>query len=368
MQSKLAIEETVDGLFSAPHLPVVAYCCRGDDRWNCLSVSESLEAKFGISPLTWMADPHVWLQHVHPDDRERLVVDRVTAIDERRKLSTEYRLRTQDGRYRWVHDEAEFVPAADDDHPLMYGVITDITHRRHSDVILSELYEASRGQVTRLRNEVEERDLFARLLAHDLRMPLTAANAALAQARSSGAKGREALTRAQQAIDQANQLVSGVLELDRWSGERVLRVESTELLDVAKLATETIDFADRELVVDVPDAQATLDVLIVSRALANLVDNAVTHSPPGGTVRLRAYEQVAPHSVIFSVEDEGPGVPESIRDDIFRPFVSSRVDQGDSHGLGLTLVKRMALLHDGRVWFEELPNGGVAFHLLIPQV
>lgn len=361
------IEEVVEGLLASRHLPVVVYCCRGDDRWNCISVSASLEARFGISPDSWVADPHVWLQHVHPDDRERLVLDRVTAIDERRKLSTEYRLRTQDGRYRWVHDEAELVPHGDDEPPTVYGVITDITHRRHSDVILSELYEASRGQVTQLQGEVQQRDLFARLLAHDLRLPLTAAAAAIGVLDGPDSDPADALGRARRAIEQANDLIEGVLDLDRWTEGQSLRLAPTSLLEVVKVAVETIPFDDHDLVVDVPDAQAALDQLVVSRALANLLDNAVRHSPPGGTVRLRAVLRATPPSVIFSVEDDGDGMASIVGDDPFRPFASSRSRKGETHGLGLTLVQRLAQLHGGRVWFEELPGGGLAFHLLIPQ-
>ena len=92
--------------------------------------------------------------------------------------------------------------------------------------------------------------------------------------------------------------------------------------------------------------------------LVNIVDNAIRYNRPGGQVSVIVDERPA----AIRVEDDGPGIPEDIRDKVFYPLVSGR--EGGS-GLGLTLVQNFVTQHHGTVAFETQP-GGTTFTLLLP--
>jgi PAS domain S-box-containing protein len=115
------------------HIPAVVYAEPVADPSEPFYVSPQLEAMAGYTPDDWRATPDFWQEHLHPDDRER-----VLAIDERTDATgepfvTEYRFRCADGSYRWVHDEAVQV-RGDAGQPLFWqGVMLDVTRRMRAE-------------------------------------------------------------------------------------------------------------------------------------------------------------------------------------------------------------------------------------------
>ena len=106
---------------------------------------------------------------------------------------------------------------------------------------------------------------------------------------------------------------------------------------------------------------------LLHRALFNLVENAVKYSPEGGTVYIRSGQ--CQDMFRFTITDQGPGIPQSLREQIFEPFF--RVDDARSRrqggaGLGLALVRAIAQAHGGRVYAEDSEAGGSRFVLELP--
>ena len=99
------------------------------------------------------------------------------------------------------------------------------------------------------------------------------------------------------------------------------------------------------------------------RAVRNLVDNAIRHTPGGGSIEVH----VSADGVV-RVIDDGPGVPEAERDSIFRRFWRRDRTQAESRGLGLAIVARVAETHDGSVTVDNLPDGGAVFTLRLRPV
>jgi signal transduction histidine kinase len=96
---------------------------------------------------------------------------------------------------------------------------------------------------------------------------------------------------------------------------------------------------------------------VLGQAVRNLVENALTHTPPGTTVEV----EVTPEPAIY-VRDQGPGVPEAERELVFRRFWRrDRRRRGSSGGLGLSIVSRIAEAHDGTVSVHNQPSGGAVF-------
>ena len=99
------------------------------------------------------------------------------------------------------------------------------------------------------------------------------------------------------------------------------------------------------------------------RAVRNLVDNAIRHTPGGGSIEVHVSADG-----IVRVIDDGPGVPEAERESIFRRFWRRDRTQADSRGLGLAIVARVAETHDGSVTVDNLPGGGAVFTLHLRPV
>ena len=108
----------------------------------------------------------------------------------------------------------------------------------------------------------------------------------------------------------------------------------------------------------------------LERVLLNLLDNAVSFSPPGGTITLST--RSAEGRVRITVADEGPGVPSESREKVFERFHSVRPDEEDfgSHsGLGLAIARTIVAAHDGTLLAGDRADGqpGAEFTLELPE-
>jgi two-component system, OmpR family, sensor histidine kinase MtrB len=74
--------------------------------------------------------------------------------------------------------------------------------------------------------------------------------------------------------------------------------------------------------------------------------------------------------VLLLVEDEGPGVPAQLREQVFQPFCKGRnvADHAPGSGIGLALAAQFASLHAGRAWVQDRPGGGASFRVFLPDV
>jgi len=108
------------------------------------------------------------------------------------------------------------------------------------------------------------------------------------------------------------------------------------------------------------------DVFLLRRAIANLIDNALDFSPPGGTVSIALARQR--RSADVSVRDRGPGIPDYAETKVFEKFYSLARPHSrkKSTGLGLSFVKEIAELHRGRVTLGNAVDGGAVAKLSLP--
>ncbi len=129
-------------------------------------------------------------------------------------------------------------------------------------------------------------------------------------------------------------------------------------LNRSKQVTITLDTTGVPPVVPIPGA-------IVRQTLFNLVQNAVDASPSGGTVSVRAW--TADHTLRLSIRDDGPGVPQELRERVFEPFFSTKSNlRTGGMGIGLSLVRRSIEALGGRVWIGGDDGTGAEFQVEIP--
>ncbi|MCF7977318.1 MAG: HAMP domain-containing protein [Chromatiaceae bacterium] len=204
-------------------------------------------------------------------------------------------------------------------------------------------------------------------IAHDLRTPLTRLRNRLELLHGADLSD-EARAEVEVAIADADELLSAFNAL-----LRIARIEAGSrraafadldplplLQDVAELyeplAAESLQTIQVEGVAENSPCRLHADRDLLFQAIANLVDNAIKHSPSGGQIRLRAV--CSETSVELSVTDDGPGIPPELRDKVLQRFF--RIDESRAapgHGLGLSLVQAVAQLHGAALSLEDAAPG-----------
>jgi two-component system sensor histidine kinase KdpD len=222
---------------------------------------------------------------------------------------------------------------------------------------------------TELLEEVDRwRDALMGAVSHDLRTPLASVKTAVTTLRHAGpalseADRDELLELIDTQSDALDRLVANLLDMTRiQSGTLDLRREITPVADVVEGALRMLGPANvvTDLPADLPPAD--VDQLLMQQVLANLVDNALRHSPDGRPVEVSAV--LAGPVVEMLVEDHGPGVPPSERELVFQLF--NRVSSGGRAGLGLAIAKAFVEAHGQTIRVEDAAGGGARFVFTMP--
>ena len=118
-------------------LPVVVYQDAVDDVSTALYISPQYERLFGFPPGARLRNPQFWVDHLHPEDRDRVLELSKWTNETGEPFSAEYRFIGRDGRVVWVRDEAELLHDADGEPMMWQGVLLDVTARKHAEEALS---------------------------------------------------------------------------------------------------------------------------------------------------------------------------------------------------------------------------------------
>jgi signal transduction histidine kinase len=249
----------------------------------------------------------------------------------------------------------------------------------------------------RLQEVNRQKTVFLASAAHELKTPLAVIKGYydLLLSGSLGKltdKQRDILQESKESCERLVRLVSMFLNYSALeSGKLVLHLRENDLRDcLGELSTRWHEAfvrkhvrLDSTLIADLPIFK--FDYQKVQQTVANLLDNALKHTPAGGQVVLRAElhfwdrrsaeeiqslerrrERVqTPNSIKVSVSDSGPGIASEHHQEIFEDFV--RVDRTSSGmGLGLAIAKRLVQAHRGKIWVDSEPRRGCTFTFLLP--
>jgi PAS domain S-box-containing protein len=340
-------------------------------RTTYISPQQSL--LFGYTNEEMLADPTLWARTVHPDDRDRvLAADIASNRDLDEQFSREYRMISKDGRIVWVQDTCSIVRMPGKD-PYWQGFMVDITERKRAEEQLAHALEVEREATRRLRALDEMKNTFLQAVSHDLRTPL-AAILGLAITLERGDvhleedDAKDLARRIAGNARRLDRLVTNLLDLDRLArGIVTPNLLPTDVgAVVRRVLAESDLIPDARLRTDLAPVIVHADAAKVERIVENLLANTTRHTPSTSTiwVSVRATDEGA----VLAVEDDGPGVPQEIRDAIFEPFQQGPGAPRHSPGVGvgLTLVRRFAELHSGSAWVEERDGGGASFRVLLP--
>ena len=228
-----------------------------------------------------------------------------------------------------------------------------------------------------LRGRIDEVERFAADVAHEIKNPLASLRSAL----ESLAKVEDPALRNQLAeianhdVRRIDRLVTEISDASRIDAEMSRAV--FERVDLARMAAHILDAREsrgenngRQVHLSHQGVTTVLGVpLRLERLIENLLDNAVSFSPPGGTIEVTVIG--SPALVTLTVCDEGPGIPEDRRERIFDRFHSVRPEGegfGDHSGLGLAIARTVAEAHEGSLRVVDRPDraSGACLKLELP--
>ncbi|MFZ0217818.1 MAG: HAMP domain-containing sensor histidine kinase [Candidatus Dormiibacterota bacterium] len=228
------------------------------------------------------------------------------------------------------------------------------------------------SNITELRRLESVRQEFVANLAHELKTPITSLRLAVESLQQDlPAEARRRLhERALREVDYLSLVITNLRQLSAL--EAGASNERRERFDVGELIGEVRDrlLLTHPVEVDAPAGLwAVADRARLAQALANLMDNAVKFSPPERAIEVSARMEC--QDLVLRVRDHGPGISPEHWDRVFERFY--KVDQAHSRigagsGLGLSIVRHLALSMEGSVWTEAAGDGGQIFGIRVPGI
>jgi PAS domain S-box-containing protein len=307
----------------------------------------------------------VFIEHVHPDDREFVAQQFRTALAELKDWHFECRVVWPDQSIHWIAAHGSIYQV--DTRPTrMSGIVFDITERKQVE---EALHTADR-----------RKDEFLAMLAHELRNPLAPISAAadlLRLARLDATHVRQTSEIISRQVRNMTDLVDDLLDVSRVT--RGLVALDNLALDAKRIVSDAIEQVQpliearrHHLAVHMPPESALVwgDKKRVVQVLVNLLNNAAKYTPEGGNIIFST--EVRDEHVVFTVADNGTGMAPDMVERAFELFAQAERSSDRSQGglgLGLALVKSLVELHEGYVSaYSEGLGKGSRFTVLLPRL
>lgn len=227
----------------------------------------------------------------------------------------------------------------------------------------STLLQVRLARARAMNAYLRELNLAAAGLAHETRNPLNIVRGLAQVLTKDPATAAAARPHLGTIIEEVDRVTSRLNEFIDYSKPREPKLLPVSPLAIARDAARTLetDFEDKAIVFACTgdETQIMADAGMLRQVFFNLILNATQAVPQGGAITVQA--SLANGRLRVDVSDNGPGVPESAREDIFRPYFSLN-ERGS--GLGLAVVRQIALAHGWELAYAPRPEGGSVFSIL----
>jgi PAS domain S-box-containing protein len=349
----------------------ISYIAELGVRGQWLYVSPQIETILGYPPDEWLADSRDWLRRV-PIEDHAIVLSAEERSSRGEPFQAEYRMTKKDGEIIWVSDTAVVVRGSDS-HPVMEGLIVDITDRKMLE-----------GQLQQAR-KMEAVGRLAGGVAHDFNNLLTIIKGYVEMALQRCLDRPELHSDIRRIEEAADRAVTLVRQLLAFSRKQVLRPKILALNTIVvnldqllrRLMSENIEM---KTFVSNDVGAIKADPGQIEQVIMNLVVNARDALPNGGHILIetsnvdldstytRDHAVVVPGPyVLLAVTDDGIGMSAETVAHIFEPFYTTK-ESGRGTGLGLSTVYGIVKQSGGYIWVYSELGKGTTFKVYLPRV
>ncbi|MGF1454722.1 MAG: PAS domain-containing protein [Alphaproteobacteria bacterium] len=337
------------------------------------SVSGSVRHLLGYALDGLDAAPLALTDLIHPDDLPALD-EALSDLSKTDRVACEYRLRHQDGSYRWFHDDMRLVHDPVTRRREIIGCAVDFTSAKAAEKALIDA-----------RNEAETANRaksdFLAMMSHEIRTPMNAILGMLDVLRRDDLEPRQIqhVTLAKDSAINLLNILNDILDFSK--------------LDAGQMQVERIDFEPRRIIegalsVLQPKAEEkglVLESMIdpgippvvkgdpnrLRQILLNLVSNAVKFTETGSVQIIAIVKRASDQGIVvkFEVTDTGIGIAEDVAEKLFSRFVQADTSikrRFGGTGLGLAISKQLCELMDGRIGVDSAPGDGSTFWFTLP--
>ncbi|WP_413357375.1 histidine kinase [Prochlorococcus marinus] len=245
--------------------------------------------------------------------------------------------------------------------------------RTRNELLLEDENLVLRQENETLSNQIESQERLLRMVAHELRTPLSAAKLAL----QSQALGQIDLIKLQEVVkrrlEEIESLSKDLLEVGTTRWEALFNPQEANLANIAaEVILELEKFwlsrgigINTDIPADLPNVFA--DQSRMKQVLLNLIENALKFSNDGDTVEITMLHRTN-QWVQISVSDKGPGIPEEEQQRIFldRVRLPQTSNETSGFGIGLSVCRRIVEVHGGKIWVVSQPGEGSCFYFTVP--
>jgi signal transduction histidine kinase len=272
-------------------------------------------------------------------------------------------------------------------HPRVWITARDVASRHRADALrqspsaqvesevrqrtldLQRVHDETRALHPRLI-DAERMSAAAQLagsVAHTIMNPLAALAGTLELVVRSTPSPNEKLLQMVRLADRVREVAGRTLQMAREGTQGFVRSDPRALLEAVKEElADRCRATDVEIALDVEPGLRPIfaDPVLLRRALAAVMENAIEASPRGGRIDIVTFGHDRLELIEIRVEDRGPGIPAQDRERVFEPFVTTRPS---ATGLGLTIARGIIYGHEGQIRLHERPGGGTSAVIRLPR-
>lgn len=313
-----------------------------------------------------------WADRIHTDDQAGLADYRKWLRESVDNIQIEYRIKRKDGT--WCYWAEHGCPVLDSEgHSRKWiGACVDITERKEAEKRLEKLntdLESSVRELSRANKQLEE---FAYIAAHDLKTPLRGIGTlaywlAMDYSEKLDDVGKEQLRLLTLRAKQMSTLIDRIQQYSMLGRSE----QKMQQVDLNVILSEVISKIENpeHIKITIENSLPTLicEITHIVLIFQNLLGNAIKYmDKPEGLIKVGCAEEE--HFWRFSVADNGPGIQQKYFERIFNIFKTLSPSNGyESTGVGLSIVKKLVELNNGKVWIESEVGRGSAFFFTLPK-